>query len=390
MAVIDRIAAFHPEMTAWRRDFHAHPEIGFEEVRTSAIVAEKLRSWGIEVVEGFGITGLVGVIQGRPGNRKIGLRADMDALPMPELNDFPHRSTNTNRMHACGHDGHTTMLLGAARYLAETRNFSGTVHLIFQPAEEGLTGAAAMLRDGLFAKYPCDQVYGIHNAPNLPLGTAAIRSGTVLAAVDYFTITLKGRSSHAASPHDGLDPLPCAVQVYAALQNLVSRRMDPHDTVVLSIGTFNAGTSQIVIPETVEMRGTIRTLKASVRRAMDELFHQTVKGLAAAHGVELTLDYARSYPPTINTADEASAFEAAARDVVGDALIKTDLPSLTAGEDFAYYLEKAPGAFMMLGQATPEHGNVPVHNGRYDFNDDLLPIGASCFARLVEQQLGGG
>ena len=190
--------------------------------------------------------------------------------------------------------------------------------------------------------------------------------------------------------HRGLDPLPCAVQLYTALQALVSRRMDPHDTVVLSIGQFNAGSSQIVIPETVEMRGTIRTLKASVRMRMDELFHQTVRGLAAAHGVEVALDYKRSYPPTINTAEEASAFEAAAREVVGDALIKTDLPSLTAGEDFAYYLEKAPGAFMLLGQVTPEHGSTPVHNGRYDFNDDLLPIGASCFARLVEQQLCPG
>ncbi|WP_431304490.1 M20 aminoacylase family protein [Sediminicoccus sp. BL-A-41-H5] len=391
MQPIPRIAEFHAEMTEWRRDFHAHPEIGFEEVRTSGIVAEKLESWGIEVERGLGRTGVVGVIRGRrPGNRTIGLRADMDALPMPELNEFAHRSTIPNRMHACGHDGHTTMLLGAARYLAETRNFSGTVHLIFQPAEEGLTGAAEMLRDGLFEKYPCDQVYGIHNAYDLPLGTAAIRPGTVLAAVDYFDLTLTGRSCHAAQPHRGLDPLPCAVQIYTALQNLVSRRMDPHETVVLSIGQFQAGTSQIVIPETVLMRGTIRTLKPTTRRAMDELFHQTVQGIAAAHGVEVSLDYRRSYPPTINTVEEASAFEAAAREVVGDELIMTNLPSLTAGEDFAYYLEKAPGAFMLLGQMTPEHGNVPVHHGRYDFNDALLPIGASCFARLVEQQLGHG
>jgi hippurate hydrolase len=388
MLIVDRIASYHPEMTAWRRDFHAHPEIGFEEVRTSAIVAEKLRSWGIEVQTGFGKTGLIGVIQGRPGNRKIGLRADMDALPMQEQNDFAHRSTIPNRMHACGHDGHTTMLLGAARYLAETRNFAGTVHLIFQPAEEGLTGAAAMLHDGLFEKFPCDEVYGIHNHWGLPLGTAAIRPGTVLAAVDYFNLTLKGRSSHAAEPHLGLDPLPCAVQIYTALQNLVSRRMNPHDVVVLSIGQFNAGTSQIVIPETVEIAGTIRTLKRSTRQQMDELFHQTVQNLAAAHGVELTLDYRRSYPPTINTVQESSAFEAAARTVVGDDLIKSDRPSLTAGEDFAYYLEKTPGAFLLLGQAAPGHPTAPVHNGHYDFNDDLLPIGASCFARLVEQQLG--
>ncbi len=389
MQLVDSIAARHAELTEWRRDFHAHPEIGYEEVRTSGLVAERLRSWGIEVHTGFGKTGVVGVIHGRPGNRKIGLRADMDALPMPELNDFAHRSTIPNRMHACGHDGHTTMLLGAARHLAETRNFSGTVHLIFQPAEEGLTGAAAMLQDGLFAQFPCDEVYGIHNASHLPLGTAAIRPGTVLAAVDYFNLTLTGRSTHAAAPHMGLDPLPCAVQIYTALQNLVSRRMDPQDVVVLSIGQFHAGTSQIVIPETVELAGTIRTLKRDTRQAMDKLFHQTVQGIAAAHGVELALDYRRSYPPTINTVEEAHAFEAACRGVVGDALIKTDLPSLTAGEDFAYYLEKTPGAFLLLGQAAPGHNTAPVHNGRYDFNDALLPIGASCFVRLVEQQLGG-
>ena len=234
MPIPDPILALAPEMTAWRRDFHAHPEIGFEETRTAGLVAERLRGWGFDVHEGIGRTGVVGVLQGRlPGNRRIGLRADMDALPMPETNGFAHRSTHPGVMHACGHDGHTAMLLGAAKHLSETRDFAGTLHVIFQPAEEGLTGALAMVEDGLFRRFPCDAVYGLHNLPQLPLGVAAIRAGTVLAAVDYFVIRLRGRSSHGAEPHRGLDPLPAATQLYAALQSLVSRRVDPHGTAVL-------------------------------------------------------------------------------------------------------------------------------------------------------------
>ncbi|MBN8943658.1 MAG: amidohydrolase [Rhizobiales bacterium] len=389
MPSLDALAALTPEMTAWRRDFHAHPEIGFQEVRTSGIVAEKLEAWGLEVHRGLGKTGVVGVLRGRPGNRSLGLRADMDALPMPELNDFEHRSTHDGVMHACGHDGHTTMLLGAAKYLAETRNFSGTVNFIFQPAEEGLTGAAEMVKDGLFRRFPCDAVYGIHNLPDLPLGTVAVREGTVLAAVDYFSIILRGKSSHGAQPHAGLDPLPGAMQLYGALQSLISRRVDPHDTAVLSVAQIHAGTSDIVIPETVELRGTIRTLKPATRKRMDDLFHQVVEGTAAGHGLGVTLDYKRSYPPTINTTEEAAAAAAAAVDVVGPELIRGDFPSLTAGEDFSYMLQEVPGAFLLFGQADGERGRVPVHNGRYDFNDDLLPVGASFFARLVERELAG-
>ena len=392
MPTLPELDAMRPEMQDWRRDFHAHPETGFQEVRTSGIVAEKLESWGIEVHRGIGRTGVVGVLRGQqPGNRAIGLRADMDALPMPELNEFAHRSTNPNAMHACGHDGHTTMLLGAAQHLAATRNFAGTVHFIFQPAEEGLTGALEMVKDGLFTRFPCDTVYGLHNHPSMPVGTIAIRPGTVLAAVDYFSIRLHGKSSHAAEPHNGVDPLPCAVQIFGALQTLVSRRTDPHDTAVLSIGQFHAGTSDIVIPETVEMRGTIRTLLPKTHDHLAALFRTVVENTAAAHGVRLELDLNASYPPTINTPEQAALAARAAEDVVGPDGIKRNLPSLTAGEDFAYMLHEAPGAFLLLGQAgESDTSRTPVHNGRYDFNDDLLPIGASCLVRLVERELDRG
>jgi amidohydrolase len=392
LSLPEQISAMHPEMTDWRRDFHAHPEIGFEEHRTSSIVADKLAAWGLEVHTGVGRTGVVGVLRGkreaRGGNRSIGFRADMDALPMPETNDFAHRSTHPGMMHACGHDGHTTMLLGAAKYLAETREFAGTVNFIFQPAEEGLTGALAMVEDGLFRRFPCDAVYGLHNLPELPLGTVAIRPGTVLAAVDYFSILLRGKSSHAAQPHKGIDPLPGATQLYAALQSLVSRRVDPHGTAVLSVAQFHAGTSDIVIPETVELRGTIRTLLPAVRTQMEALFRQAVDGTAAAHGLKVELDYRRPYPPTINTPEQAALASDASTSVVGEAGVKHDFPLLTAGEDFAYMLEQAPGAFLLLGQAGDAEGSsVPLHNGRYDFNDALLPIGVNCFAEIVKREL---
>jgi amidohydrolase len=389
MPVHPQIQARHDDMTAWRRDFHAHPEIGFEEVRTSAVVAEKLASWGIEVHRGLGGTGVVGVLRGRPGNRAIGLRADMDALPMEEANQFAHRSVIAGRMHACGHDGHTTMLLGAAQYLAETRNFSGTVHLIFQPAEEGLAEAARMIEDGLFDQFPCDAVYGLHNSPDLDLGQVSVRAGVMLAAVDYFTLVIRGVGSHAASPHKGVDPIAVAGAVIGVLQTLVGRYVDPLDTAVISIGQIHGGTSDIVIPETVELRGSVRTLKPATRDRMEPLFRRAVEGTAAAQGATVEIDYRRAYPPTINTALEADRAALAAAAVVGEAGLRRSEPPITAGEDFAFMLERCPGAYVMFGQRDGDRGLIPPHHPAYEFNDDLLPLGASYLAQLVEQELAG-
>jgi amidohydrolase len=386
-----RLDELHPEMTEWRRDFHAHPEIGFEEERTSEIVAKRLAEWGIEVHRGFGKTGLVGVIRGRHqaagSNRAIGLRADMDALPMEEGNDFAHRSQNPGRMHACGHDGHTTMLLGAAKYLAETRNFAGTVHLIFQPAEEGLAGAKAMMDDGLFERFPCDSIYGIHNSPDMPLGTVKALTGTALAAIDYFTLTLRGRSAHGAHPQQGIDTVAMAAQVINALNAIPSRQIDALESAIISIGQIHGGTSNIVIPETVELRGSVRTLKPEVRDRVEELFKRTVKSTAEAYGGSAELDYKRAYPPTINTADEAARAAQAAAVVPGVKEVLREGNPILAGEDFAFMLEKNRGAYLLFGQRGADKGGVPVHNPGYDFNDDLLPIGASYFASLVEQEL---
>ena len=288
MSPRERLDQMHAEMTEWRRDFHAHPEIGFEEARTSEIVAQKLAEWGIEVHRGLGGTGVVGVLRGQGqasgGNRAIGLRADMDALPMEEGNSFAHRSRNPGRMHACGHDGHTTMLLGAAKYLAETRKFAGTVHLIFQPAEEGLAGAKAMLDDGLFERFPCDAVYGIHNSPDMPLGTVKALAGTAMAAIDYFSVVLRGKAAHGAHPQQGIDTVSIAAQVVGVLNALPSRHVDALESAIVSIGQIHGGTSDIVIPETVELRGSVRTLKPDVRDLVEGLFKRAVEHTAAAQG----------------------------------------------------------------------------------------------------------
>jgi amidohydrolase len=391
MTPMTRLTELQAEMTTWRRDFHAHPEIGFEEHRTSDIVAAKLAEWGIEVHRGLGGTGVVGVIRGRTsaggGNRAIGLRADMDALPMAEANDFAHRSTTPNRMHACGHDGHTTMLLGAAKYLAETGNFSGTVHLIFQPAEEGLAGAKAMMDDGLFERFPCDAIYGIHNIPDLPLGTVKALTGTALAAIDYFSVVLRGRSSHGAHPHQGVDTVSIAAQVISVLNALPSRHVDALDSAIISIGQIHGGTSDIVLPETVELRGSVRTLKPEVRDLVETLFHQAVTHTAQAQGGTAEISYRRAYPATINTPSETEGAVAVAAAIVGEANVIREGHPLLAGEDFAFMLERAPGAYLLFGQRGTDKGGTPVHNPGYDFNDDLLPLGASYLAGLAEQEL---
>ena len=390
MGAKDRLNELQDEMTAWRRDFHAHPEIGFEEHRTSEIVAAKLAGWGIEVHRNLGGTGVVGVLRGRKsagGNRAIGLRADMDALPMEEANSFAHRSGTPNRMHACGHDGHTAMLLGAAKYLAETGNFSGTVHLIFQPAEEGLAGAKAMLDDGLFERFPCDAIYGIHNSPDLPLGTVKALTGTAMAAIDYFSVVLRGRSSHGAHPHQGVDTVSIAAQVVSVLNALPSRHVDALESAIISIGQIHGGTSDIVIPETVELRGSVRTLKPHVQDRVEELFHRAVHNTAAAQGGTAEITYKRSYPPTINTVIETGHAADAAAAVVGEGNVMREGDPLLAGEDFAFMLQRVPGAYLFFGQRGAERGGTPVHNPAYDFNDDLLPIGASYLAGIVEEEL---
>ena len=392
MPVLDQIKSFHPEMTDWRRDFHAHPEIGFEEERTSAIVAEKLESFGIEVHRGLGKTGVVGVLRGQGsssgGNRAIGLRADMDALPMTEANTFGHKSQNAGRMHACGHDGHTTMLLGAAKYLSETRNFAGTVYLIFQPAEEGLAGAKAMLDDGLFEKFPCDAVYGIHNSPDMPLGAVKAITGTAMAAIDYFSVVLRGKSSHGAHPQQGIDTVAMAAQVINALNAIPSRHVDALESCIISIGQIHGGTSDIVLPETIELRGSVRTLKPEVHDLAERLFKRAVEHTCVACGGVAEIDYRRAYPATINTAHETTrAVECASR-VVGDGNVITNGRPLLAGEDFAFMLERSRGAYLFFGQNDGTKGGTPVHNVNYDFNDDLLPIGASYLAGMVEQELG--
>lgn len=390
MPIINRIADFHAEMTAWRQDIHAHPELCYEEHRTSEIVATKLAEWGIEVHRGLGATGVVGVLRSGSGGRAIGLRADMDALPMPEETGLPYASTVPGKMHACGHDGHTTMLLGAAKYLAETRNFDGTVVFIFQPAEEGGAGAKRMLEDGLLDRFPFDTVYGVHNASNLPLGEAAVVAGPVLAAADGVTIHVRGRGGHAARPHIGIDPVLVGAQIVVNLQALVARRVDPLDSAVLSLCQFHAGTASNVIPDTAEIRGTVRTLKAETRAEMERLITQIATGVGAMHDAEVTVTYRRGYPPTVNHANEAERAAKAVGQVLGGERVIRNRPPAMGAEDFAYFLLERPGCFVHLGQRDGERGKSPAHTTTYDFNDDLLPIGASFFSRLVEQELPRG
>ena len=387
MPIINRIAEFTPELTAWRQDLHQHPELGFQEHRTSDFVAARLAEWGIEVHRGIAGTGLVGVLKGQPGTGSIGLRADMDALPMQEANQFGHASKTPGKMHGCGHDGHTTTLLGAAKYLAETRNFAGTVNFIFQPAEEGGGGGRVMVEEGLFDRFPCDAVNGIHNDPSLPLGQAAVVDGTILAASDRVYITIKGFGGHAAKPHLAVDPVMVGAHVLVALQAVVARRVDPVDSAVLSICQFHSGSANNVIPAEAELAGTVRTLKPETRDLMEKLIAQVAEATAAAHGATAEVRYERLYPPTINHRAQTERAALAAAHVLGQAGVKRDLPPIMGGEDFSFLLLARPGCFVMMGQAGAEKGGVPVHHPLYDFNDDMLPVGASYFASLVEQEL---
>jgi amidohydrolase len=390
MPIINRIADFAPEMTEWRQDFHRHPELGFEEHRTSDIVAAKLASWGIEVYRNIATTGLVGVLRDGSSGRSIGLRADMDCLAMEEQTGAPHASTVPGRMHGCGHDGHTATLLGAAKYLAETRNFDGTVNFIFQPAEEGGGGARVMVEEGLFDRFPCDQVFGIHNDPGLPLGECSAVPGPVLAASDRVAITVRGIGGHAAKPHLVIDPVMVGAHILVALQALVARRVDPLHSAVLSITQFHAGSASNVIPDSAELKGSVRTLLPEVRDQMERLITQVAINTAAAHEATAEVVYTRNYPATVNHAAEAGRAAMAAAKVLGEAKVHRDTPPIMGAEDFSFMLRERPGAFVFMGQKGADKGGVPVHHPQYDFNDELLPVGASYFATLVEQELRRG
>ncbi|MSP51839.1 MAG: amidohydrolase [Alphaproteobacteria bacterium] len=387
MPVINRIAEFHPEMTAWRRDIHAHPETAFEENRTADFVAKKLADWGLEVHRGLAKTGVVGTLKGgKAGPRTIGVRADMDALHIHEKNGFAHRSKNDGKMHACGHDGHTTMLLGAAKYLAETRNFSGTVHFIFQPAEENQAGGRVMVEDGLFDKFPADFVFGMHNMPGMAVGTIGMRTGPIMAAADNFELIIRGRGTHAAMPHLGIDPVAAAAQIIMGFQTIASRITDPLDSVVVSVTQVLAGDTWNVLPEEATLRGTTRALTPAVHATIAPLMKRIADGIAAANGCTAQLEHRIGYPATINTAAEVKLAAAAAEKVVGKARVDTDVTPLMAAEDFAFMLKKRPGAYVWLGNG-PGEGGCLLHNPSYDFNDEILPIGASYWAALVETTL---
>ena len=387
MPINNRIADFHADLTAWRRDLHANPEIAFEEHRTAAVVAAKLEEFGIEVHRGLAGTGVVGTLKGnQPGDRSIALRADMDALPMPEANGFEHASKAPGKMHACGHDGHTVMLLGAARYLAETRNFAGTVHFVFQPAEEGGGGGRVMVEQGLFDKFPAEEVYGMHNWPGLPAGQFASRVGPVMAATDQFEITIEGRGGHAAQPNKTVDPVVVGSQIVGALQTIASRNADPIKSVVVSVTQFHAGSAFNVIPQSAWLCGTIRTFDAELRKQTQRRLKEIAEGIALAMGGSAKVDFRFGYPATVNHAAQTEKALAIAERVAGVGNVAYDTEPSMGGEDFAYMLLEKPGAYIFIGNG-PEVEGQKLHQVNYDFNDEILPVGASYWAQLVEEVL---
>jgi len=384
MPIVNRIADFHPEITAWRRDLHAHPELLYDVHRTAGAVAEKLKSFGCdEVVTGIGRTGVVGVIHGSragEGARVIGLRADMDALPIEEATDVPYKSTVPGKMHACGHDGHTAMLLGAARYLTETRNFSGTTIVIFQPAEEGGAGGKAMVQDGLMDRFRIEEVYGMHNYPGLPVGQFALRPGALMAAADRITIEIEGRGGHAARPHASIDTVLVGAQIINAVQSIVSRNVDPLEAAVISICVFQAGSTDNVIPQTALLRGTARSLTPKVRDQLETRLHDVVTGTARLHGASAKLTYRRDYPITRNHERQAAFAASVAKEVAGGERVNDQVAPVMGAEDFSFMLEARPGAFIFVGNGT----SAGLHHPAYDFNDEAIPFGTSYWVKLVE------
>ena len=386
MHIINRIAAFHDEMTAWRRDLHSHPETAFEEHRTAGLVAERLRGWGIDVHQGLARTGVVGTLKRGNSGQAIGLRADMDALPMEELNEFAHRSSVPGKFHGCGHDGHTTMLLGAARYLAETGNFDGTVHFIFQPAEENVAGGGVMVREGLFEKFPMAAVYGLHNRPNLPLGEFAMRPGPALANADNFGIVIRGRGTHAGWPHLGIDIVVVAAQMIVALQTIVSRQTSPLDSAVVSVTSIHGGSSDNVIPDELRLRGTTRSFLPEVQDRIEASLRKIAGATAAMYGATAEVEYERRYPSLHNDSARIAACAEVARAIVGEDHVDVDHEPGMGSDDFSFMANRVPGGYVWIGSGPVEAGRF-LHNPRYDFNDGILPIGASYWARLVESQL---
>ena len=394
MKLVEPILAFQTELQAIRRDLHAHPELCYEEVRTADMVAERLTAWGIPIVRGLGLTGVVGIIRNGTSKRAIGLRADMDALPMQELNGFAHASTNPGKMHACGHDGHTAMLLGAAHYLATHRNFDGTVYVIFQPAEEGGGGAKRMMDDGLFDQFPMDAVYGMHNWPGLAEGSFGVVAGPMMASSNEFRVVVRGKGAHAAQPHRGVDPVMVAVQIAQSWQTIISREKNPLETAVLSITQIHAGSATNVIPDEAELVGTVRTFSTGVLDLIERRMNEIASGVAAGFNASVDFSFKRNYPPLVNHAAQTAFAIEAMRAVVGQERVDTNVEPTMGAEDFAFMLQEKPGCYVFIGNGEGEHrtgghglGPCQLHNGSYDFNDNLLPIGASYWVRLVEMSL---
>ena len=395
MNLVESIVEWHAEIAAIRRDIHAHPELAYQENRTSDIVAKNLESWGVEVHRGLGVTGVVGAIHGKTENgRGIGLRADMDALPMQELNTFEHASRNPGKMHACGHDGHTAMLLAAARCLARQRDFDGTVYVIFQPAEEGFVGAKKMIEDGLFKLFPVDAVFGMHNWPGMEVGRFGVITGPVMASSNYFKITIKGKGAHAAMPHLGVDPIMAAVQLAQSFQTILTRNRNPLDPAVLSLTQLHAGSADNVIPNNAEMRGTVRTFSEATLDMIETRLRELTQHTCRAFNCEASFSFDRKYPPTINHANETAFAASVLGDIVGEENVDRTLSPSMGGEDFSLMLKEKPGCYVWIGNGQgdhrlPGHGLGPcmLHNASYDFNDELIPLGASYWAELARRWL---
>ncbi len=394
MKLIDPIIEFHSELQRIRRDIHAHPELCFEEQRTADVVAEKLTAWGIPILRGMGVTGVVGIIKKGASSRAIGLRADMDALPVQEINAFAHASRHAGKMHACGHDGHVAMLLGAAHYLSQHRNFDGTVYLIFQPAEEGGGGARRMMDDGLFDQCPMDAVFGMHNWPGVAVGTFGVTAGPMMASSNEFEVVVKGKGAHAAQPHKGIDPIMVAIQIAQSWQTIVTRNKSPIDAAALSITQIHAGSATNVIPDEATLIGTVRTFSTEVLDLIENRMRAIAEHTATAFDAEVDFHFKRNYPPLINHAKETAFAVEVMKSVVGDSHVDAQVEPTMGAEDFAFMLQEKPGCYVFIGNGEGDHrtaghglGPCNLHNPSYDFNDELLPLGATYWVRLAESYL---